>query len=138
MACNCDKCGNGKSTGLAHIGIQVTNLEEALDFYVNVLGFEVTNKTCIGDLTLVFMNIGTCLLELVHRPEYTPRPAGNIDHIAVEVEDIDNLVCRLTEKRVKFLTNGVGDMPGLLGGVRNIFLEGPGGVRIEFFEYLNK
>ena len=133
---DCDNC-TGRITGLAHIGIQVTDLDEMLSFLVDTLGFTVTSREDLGATKLVFLNIGTCLLELVYNPANTPRPAGIVDHICVEVEDIYSLVCRLDKKGVHFLSDTVGEM-AMLGGVRNIFLEGPQGLKMEFFEYTGR
>lgn len=135
MGCNCDACG-GQITGLAHIGIFVKDMEASVRFYRDTLGFEVTDECNLGS-RLVFCNKGTCLLELIRPKNYEPRVPGQIDHIAVEVVEIEPLVCRLIEKGVKFLGD-ISEVPSLLGGVKNIFFEGPDGERIEFFEYLNR
>ncbi len=139
MPCECGSCG--KMVGLAHIGIMSSDMERSLDFYVAKLGLELTNRTMLANGTeLAFCNVGTCLIELVAHADPSGiigRPAGIIDHIAIEVTDIDGLVCRLFDNGVNFPTE-VGTMPTLLGGVKNIFFQGPDGERIEFFEYLNK
>ncbi len=128
----CDACG-GKMTGLAHIGIFVKSIEESNKFYIDQLGFEDAGR--YGNLQ--FLRVGSCILELVEIADYKPRPAGVIDHIAIEVEDIEKLVCKLTEKRFPF-SGEIKTMPDLCGGVKNLFFEGPDGERLEFFEYLNK
>lgn len=139
MACNCARCG-GKITGLAHIGIIVKDIEVSKAFYCETLGFfQLTGEyTLASGLRLAFVNAGDCRLELIQQPIYAPRTAGVVDHIAMEVEDIEPLVCKLVEKRIPFETGEIGTMPELLGGVKNIFFAGPDGERIEFFEYLNK
>ncbi len=133
MACKCDNCG-GKIKGLAHIGIRVSDMDASIRFYTEVLGFELTHRQMLGTTELAFLGIGTCLIELIHPADYKAREAGQIDHIALEVEDIEMLVCRLIEKRVPFLSN-INNAPALLGGVKNIFFTGPDGERIEFFDY---
>jgi lactoylglutathione lyase len=137
MACKCVNCG-GKITGLAHIGIFVKSIEQSNAFYADKLGFEITGSHKMGDTTLEFLRIGSCILELIEKPDYQPRSAGVIDHIAVEVEEIEPLVCKLIEKQIPFLTGEINDAKDLLGGVRNIFFTGPDGERIEFFEYTAK
>lgn len=122
--------------GLAHIGIMVANIEASIAFYRDTLGFELTNETDMpGGTKLAFLNVGTCLLELIQPGNPGgPRPAGVVDHIAIETKDTDALVCCLKEKGVKFLGD-VAFVPGLLGGVKNVFFTGPDGERLEFFEY---
>ncbi|MBQ2957588.1 MAG: VOC family protein [Clostridia bacterium] len=137
MACNCDNCG-GQIVGLAHIGVRVSDMEKSIKFYTEVLGFELTSQQILGTSHLAFLNIGTCLIELIHPANYVAREAGQIDHIAMEVKDIDMLVCRLIEKGVPFLSNSINDAKDLLDGVKNIFFTGPDGERFEFFEYYNR
>lgn len=132
MGCKCDGCG-GKIKGLAHIGVMVKDMEVSKAFYVDVLGFEVTREIDLGGTKLCFLNIGTCLLELIQSTSYAPRPAGVVDHICVEVEDIESLVCKLIEKQVKFETGEIGASATL--GAKNIFFRGPDDERIEFFDY---
>lgn len=137
MGCKCEQCG-GKVVGLAHIGVQVRDIEASKAFYVGSLGFELTDECQMGPTKLAFLNVGDCKIELIQPGDFRPRVPGQIDHICVEVEDIDTLVCKLIEKGVKFDSDRINDAPGLLGGVRNIFFAGPDGERIEFFEYQKK
>ena len=137
MGCNCDNCG-GKIVGLAHIGVRVSDMDASIRFYTEVLGFELTSRQMLGTTELAFLNIGTCLIELIHPANFEARVPGQIDHIAMEVKDIEMLVCRLIEKRVPFLTNEINTAPTLLDGVKNIFFTGPDGERFEFFEYYNR
>ena len=128
----------GKITGLAHIGIKVRDMAASLKFYTEVLGFEKTGEQIFGTSHLAFLNIGTCLLELIQGAQYEERAAGQVDHIAVEVKGIEALVETLKSKGVQFLSDEVSVAPGLLDGVKNIFFVGPDGERFEFFEYYNR
>lgn len=128
----------GKITGLAHIGIKVRDMAASLKFYTEVLGFEKTGEQIFGTSHLAFLNIGTCILELIQAAQYEERTAGQVDHIAVEVKDIEALVEKLKAQGVQFLSDEVNVAPGLLDGVKNIFFVGPDGERFEFFEYYNR
>ena len=128
----------GKITGLAHIGIKVRDMAASLKFYTEVLGFEKTGEQIFGTSHLAFLNIGTCLLELIQGAQYEERTAGQVDHIADEVKGIEALVETLKSKGVQFLSDEVSVAPGLLDGVKNIFFVGPDGERFEFFEYYNR
>ena len=122
-----------KITGLAHIGIFVKDMKTSVEFYRDKLGFTVTDT----HNNLVFCNIGTCLIELVEIANYQPRTAGQVDHIAMEVTGIEELCAELRAKGVA-IPEKIGEMPTLLGGVKNVFFEGPDGERIELWEYMNK
>ncbi len=128
----------GKITGLAHIGIKVRDMAASLKFYTEVLGFEKTGEQMFGTSHLAFLNIGTCILELIQGAQYEERTAGQVDHIAVEVKGIEALVEKLKAQGVQFLSDEVNVAPGLLDGVKNIFFVGPDGERFEFFEYYNR
>lgn len=128
----------GKITGLAHIGIKVRDMAASLKFYTEVLGFEKTGEQIFGTSHLAFLNIGTCILELIQAAQYEERTAGQVDHIAVEVKGIETLVEKLKAQGVQFLSDAVNVAPGLLDGVKNIFFVGPDGERFEFFEYYNR
>ncbi len=133
MACNCNSCG-GAVTGLHHIGVHVKDARASEKFYVEDLGFEKTHEFVNGQTTLIFVKAGTCIIELIENANKDERPVGTIDHIAMEVTDIEPFVCRLTEKMIKFDTGVISKNDWLFGGAKNIFFKGPDGERIEFFE----
>lgn len=133
MGCNCENCG-GVVTGLHHIGVHVRDARASEKFYVETLGFEKTNEFVNGPTTLIFVKAGGCVVELIENANKDDRPVGTIDHIALQVKDIEPFVCRLTEKMVNFDTGEIRENPWLFGGAKNIFFKGPDGERIEFFE----
>ena len=124
--------------GLAHIGIRVRDMEASLDFYTSLLGFTLTHRQFAGTSELAFLECGSCQLELIHPANYDERIPGQIDHVALEVQHIDEIVEALKAKGVTLLSDQVSDMPGLLDGVRNIFFLGPDGERLELFDYVNR
>ena len=128
----------GRLLGLAHIGIMVKDAEVSMDFYMNKLGFELQAVQEMGPTKLVFLNAGTCQIELVQKPDLEPRQPGPVDHIAIEVEDIEPLMERLKAQGVRFETETFSFAKDLLGGVRNVFFRGPDDERIEFFDYMKK
>ena len=129
----------GKVTGLAHIGVMVKDLAASKDFYVNKLGFKVDDENDLGNgMVLCFLSNGNCYLELVSgKPPFTPGEHPLIDHICMEVEDIDSLVEELKAKGIEF-AGEVSYSATIRGGIKNIFFCGPDGERIEFFDYLKK
>ena len=122
----------GKITGLAHIGIFVRDMDKSIDFYKR-LGFtpDAEEKPSIR---LAFMSAGTCLIELVEKNDIPKRDAGVVDHIAMEVDDIHAAIANAIAQGINIDPAGISEMP-LLGGIKNVFFEGPDGERLEFFEY---
>jgi len=129
---------SGKITGLAHIGIKVKDIDASIRFYTDILGFELTHKQQSGTSVLAFLNIGTCLIELIQSAVYEERTPGQVDHIAVEVKGIEALTASLRARGVRFLSDDIALCPNLLDGVKNIFFVGPDGERFEFFEHYNR
>lgn len=128
-----------KLTGLAHIGILVSDVEASKDFYLNTLRFDLKAEHELpSGVKLVFCDAGSCQIELVWMPDHVSKPEGVVSHIAIECDDIEGWVEELRAKGVKFESDTIGVMSNLLGGAKNIFLAGPDGERIELWEYINK
>ena len=126
-----------KLKGLAHIGIYASDAEVSKDFYLNTLRFDFKAENVLPNgVRLIFCDAGSCQIELVCPPAATNRPEGVVSHIAIECENIEAWVEELRAKGVKFESDHVNVMDGLLGGAKNIFLTGPDGERIELWEYL--
>ena len=126
-----------KLIGLAHIGIRIKDAEVSKDFYMNKLNFDLKADIDNGGTRLLFLDAGSCQLELICPPGGAePREAGVIDHIAIECKHIEQWVEDCKARGVEFISE-IATMPGLLGGVKNVFFVGPDGERIEFFEYLS-
>ena len=132
MACNCANCG-GRIQGLAHIGLYVSDLSVSKPFYVDTLGFEAAGDYELPSCRISFVRAGSCVIELIQRTSGEPRQAGVFDHVCLEVDDIESIVCKLIEKNVRFETDHIVDVPEL--SIRNIFFSGPDGERLEFCEY---
>ncbi|WP_462156464.1 VOC family protein [Pseudoalteromonas piscicida] len=99
-----------------HIAIAVLDLEEALFLYQGVLGFELIAKREVcgefsgmlsAELDAHGFNIvliqGTC--ESSQVSQFISKYGPGVQHIAVEVEDIDALVSTLEKKGMEFATS---------------------------------
>jgi len=122
----------GKITGLAHIGIFVKDIDKSIDFYKR-LGFTLDTEEA-PSIRLAFLSAGNCLIELVEKKDEPTRSAGVIDHVAVVVDDIDAAIANANANGIKIDASQVNTMT-ILGGIKNVFFEGPDGERLEFFEY---
>jgi len=120
--------------GLSHIGIFVKDMDKSINFYKG-LGFTLDNRVSIH-VELAFMSAGTCLIELIEQKDVT-RFAGIVDHIAVEVDDIEAFVERAKEKGIEIDASGIVSRD-ILGGIRHLFFEGPDGERLELFEHTGR
>jgi len=121
----------GNIKGLSHIGIFVKDMEKSINFYKS-LGFTLDNRVSIH-VELAFLSAGTCLIELIEQKGVT-RDAGVVDHIAMEVDDIDAAIAHAKENGIEIDASGIMSRD-ILGGIRHIFFEGPDGERLELFEH---
>ena len=126
----------GGMADLLHVSLWVADLERALAFYRDGLGFSVAREYVRrGDEDNVYLDDGTGReLQLKHAPgRAVTAGREGFDHLAVEVEDVDATVGRL------------GDLGGTLqrgpneataDGFRYAFVADPDGHRVELVQYL--
>ena len=130
------------TTGLAHIAILTTDLENSISWYEKLGGQcyakgEVEKPTGTNHLAMV--RLPGVDLELIEPGDGTPvEPAGGvIPHFALETDDLDASISQLRELGVdSFRTEQPVELPGLFDGLRNIFFTGPSGELIELLQHL--
>ena len=127
-----------KLTGLAHIGIFTADVEKSAAFYESI-GFRRDAESNPGP-RLVFMSLGTCLLELIqpaNLAELDRRTAnGWIGHVCIECTHIDDVVAEFKARGIVPQDAQVSYNADILGGIKNIFFDGPSGESIELFDYM--
>jgi methylmalonyl-CoA epimerase len=124
---------------LSHVAIAVPNVDEAARFYVEKLGLGMTGRETVPGrkVTVGFIQIGETRLELV-QPDSPDSPIAKfleqrgpgLQHICLEVEDIEAEFKRLTEAGVRMVDKS--PQPGA-HGTRVCFIHpsATGGVLIE-------
>lgn len=124
-------------TGLQHIGIPVKDLEKSILFYES-LGFVVTGRehNPVSSQPVAFMELGGFVVELYGAAE-TMDCAGSIDHIALNVHNIDELVEVIRAGEYTCITDKIEPLPFWEKGIRYFIIEGPSKERIEFCEILS-
>ncbi len=112
-----------------HVGLHVSNLEEAVSFYQQTLGLKIHRRMRVGEVEIAFLNLNGTYLELVQRPG-SPEgaPPGRWSHFAVYVEDFDGLVSRLESLGLELRRITLPD------GTRIVFFKDPDGHDIEVSE----
>ena len=97
-----------------HIGIAVTNLDETIKFYEEVLGIKNTGTETVADqkVKVAFFPVGDTELEFLESTsEDGPiakfieanKGRGGIQHIAVRVDDIKAAIAELKAKGVAMI-----------------------------------
>ncbi|WBB54658.1 VOC family protein [Verrucosispora sp. WMMD573] len=129
---------NERTTGLDHIGLVVTNTEEALALWRDLLGFSVDHAEVVngGTVRLTHLDLGSVHLQLVEpliRPhplhDWMDRHGAGLHHLCFAVPDVE----------VAWTGDGVGVPPAQPAphqgtrGRRAVFLDPActGGVQLE-------
>jgi lactoylglutathione lyase len=116
---------------LHHVGVHVASLERSIAFYEAVFGLQLAARLTLGSEQLAFLEAGNARVELI-ADGGAGRETGVVDHLAFEVETLDDWVPRLRAHAVDLLDTAPVDVPML--GARFLFCLGPDGERIELFE----
>ena len=113
--------------GLQHIGLPTNDLEKTVAFYEG-LGFSVALRT-------VNEAAGELMIEVYQTGRAAGR-AGAVDHIALDVADVDTLFVLLRDGGYELLDDAVRFLPFWARGVRFFTILGPNGEKVEFSQKL--
>ena len=115
-----------KATSMDHVNMTVKNLEESVEFYKKLFGFEV-KKEQPEDKSKIIGNdsIKLCLYE---NPEMSPE--GGIAHFGFHIENFDEIMETCKSLGVKVYYDG----PVQFEKSRSIYIEDPSGYDIELSE----
>lgn len=117
-----------------HTRMRVSDLDETIQFYTQVLGLEVLErKTSPRGSHLAFLKVPNSdeLIELTSFPPSGPvRVQADLVHLAFQVDNLDQTMARLQAKGVP-LTDGPTQTSS---GSRFIFIDAPDGYEIELIE----
>jgi catechol 2,3-dioxygenase-like lactoylglutathione lyase family enzyme len=125
--------------GLAHICIYTADLKKSEKFYTELLFFSKVYETVVQhtnetNINYLLITLGNCTIELLEtKNQPIPSIAGIIDHIAIQVKNIEMIVNHLKGYAVTFKTE-IFDLPDLMDGCKGCFIYGPSGELIELFE----
>jgi len=138
---------------LSHIGICVSDLERAVHFYRDVLGFEELSHLQMkgpdptrllgladGELQAVYLQRDGARIELLHYPAAgcergdTPRPMNllGLSHLSLRVGDLDAVIAAIERAGGSTLTDSCIENPRW--GSRAVFVTDPDGLRIELLQ----
>ncbi|HAF85374.1 MAG TPA: glyoxalase/bleomycin resistance/extradiol dioxygenase family protein [Sphaerochaeta sp.] len=121
-------------TGLQHIGIPTNNLDSTLAFYQS-LGFEKQYGTNNKGEEVAFLLQKQVMIETYQNYQGAMAP-GSIDHIALDVSDIEAVYAEVGKLGYPTLEDGIQGLPFWKHGVRFFTIEGPNKEKIEFSQML--
>lgn len=124
------------STGIQHIGIPTNDIEKTIAFYKE-LGFETALQTINkeADEKVAFLKLKTLVIE-TYENKAAKLESGAIDHVAVNVNDIEEVYQYISEKKLNTTNDTIHFLPFWENGVKFFTIEGPNMEKIEFSQYL--
>jgi lactoylglutathione lyase len=135
---------NFKINHIQHIGIPVTDLKVSEAFYQklgfnNVMASQFNHDGGVGNVAM--MQRGQMIVEIYQLPnagldEIRNRKNGHIDHIAFDVDDIDEAFNTLQHTSFKIIEPAPVFLPFWKNGCKYFNILGPDGERLEFNEII--
>ncbi|KII75297.1 VOC family protein [Vibrio renipiscarius] len=128
------------STFSSHCGIQVSDLEASIEFYLG-LGFTLQSRYQLpsgngSNDHVAFLSFYGGLLELYQLSNDKPcHNVGRINHFAIKVDDLSHIQIKLKEKHIDIL-KGPKTLPFGCHGMQFLTIEGLDYERIEFKHFL--
>lgn len=119
---------------LQHIGIPTNNIEKTITFYEG-LGFDTIYRVANGEELVAFLQLEDLQIETYQNHQAVLRD-GAIDHMALDVHDIEHLFEEIQKGGYTLLTPEIQSLPFWERGIRYFIIEGPNKERIEFCEKL--
>jgi catechol 2,3-dioxygenase-like lactoylglutathione lyase family enzyme len=140
-------------TDIHHFSIAVSDMERSLNFYVGLLGMQVTSdrqvkepfiKTMTGmpqaHLRIVHLQAYGKRVELIQylSPKGKPLDTRTCDvgsaHIAFIVDDMERSYEELSKKRVKFRSKPIEIANGPYQGGKAVYFQDPDGINLELVQ----
>lgn len=124
------------ASGLQHVGLPTNDMDATIAFYEG-LGFENVYETvneAAGE-RVAFLRLGNLTMEAYENKRAVMR-SGAIDHIAIDVKDIEGCYSAARQQGCEIVSNGIEALPFWEKGVRFFIILGPNQERIEFNEML--
>lgn len=124
------------TTGLQHIGLPTNDIEKTVAFYEG-LGFAVALRTenKAANEQVAFLRLKNITIETYQNHAAVGKP-GAIDHIALDVTDVDAVFEMLRARGYTLLDSCVQFLPFWERGVRFFTILGPNGEKVEFSQIL--
>ncbi|MDP9725610.1 lactoylglutathione lyase [Priestia aryabhattai] len=117
-----------------HVGVQVKDIEESIEFYTQKVGLELIEKLPHTDpsLKLAFLGLeGNVIVELIQGYNSSLPNEGKVHHFALAVDGIEEEFERLKSTGVSFVEENIVTLPN---GARYLFFYGPDKEWIEYYE----
>lgn len=126
-----------KNRKLGHLGLATNDIEATVNWYIDVLGFELIGKfeSPAGE-PICFVKNGDVVYE-IFTPNGGVATPGKIDHLCLESVDIEKDYAYCVEQGYEFEAEGIQELPTVWEkGVRYFKIMSPSGEPVEFCQVL--
>lgn len=123
-------------SGVQHVGVPTNDIEATVAFYES-LGFEAVYRTvneAAGE-QVTFLRLKNLTIE-TYQTGAACGKIGAIDHIALDVTDIEAAYVAIKEGGYRVLDDGIQFLPFWENGVRFFTILGPNAEKVEFSQML--
>lgn len=122
------------ATGTQHVGIPTKDMDATKKFYED-LGFEAAFETVNDGARVCFLKMYNLVME-VYESEDAAGKIGAIEHVAIDVTDIEQVYKEICDKNMNTLQDEIHFLPFWDNGVRFFTIKGPNEEKIEFSQFL--
>ena len=118
------------ATSIDHVNMKVKNLQQSVEFYKNLFGFDIKqennpNKADVPSKIIGNVKIKLCLYEI---PDMTPE--GGINHFGFNISNFDRVLDKCKRLNVEILYGGPIDWEKS----RSVYIKDPNGYELELGE----
>ena len=122
------------ATGIQHVEIPTKDMDATKKFYED-LGFETAFETVNDEARVCFLKMYNLVME-VYESEDAAGKIGAIEHVAIDVTDIEQVYKEICDKNMNTLQDEIHFLPFWDNGVRFFTIKGPNEEKIEFSQFL--
>lgn len=122
------------TTGVQHIGLPTKDIAATQKFYQQ-LGFEPAFETVFDGAKISFLKLQNLVMEVYESKDATEK-AGAIDHVAINVMDIDKTYRQVCDMGLNTMQDEIHFLPFWENGVKFFTIQGPNAEKVEFSQFL--
>ncbi len=119
-----------KAKSIDHVNMKVKNLEQSVEFYKNLFGFEIKQEANPNKLDAPSKIIGNDAIKLCLYEDPQMSPEGGIAHFGFNVVNFNEIIEKCKELEVEILYDG----PIEWEQSKSVYIKDPNGYEIELGE----